>query len=796
MRGCRSILTLASLAIGCAESKEILCEDGRVCAAGRVCDLTHGLCVLPEQVAACEGALPLAACDAPPGGNCQDSVCLPIACGNQRIDRGEVCDGAAGSPSLRCAADCRSDETCGNGVVDVATGERCDDENLLGNDGCSSQCTLETARWVRHTPDLSGRRDAAAAYDIARDVVVVFGGTSGFRKLSETFEWSGGSWRQLTVEGVAPTERSGHAMAYDARRRATVLFGGEIASGALGDTWEWTGEVWRPRLVAGPPRRAGHALVHDPRRGVTVLVGGRATAAGPELADTWEWDGNAWTEITSAGPLPASTGWSGAYDPRAGRVVISDGAQTLAYDGAGWASLPTPAPARTGPRLTFDHASARVVMAGGRIGGASSQELWALEGDAWVRLPGFTTATPGQLWISDGHVLITAGSTPTELIGGPEPRYPSGPPPRIGPAVARDPFRQQLVLVGGSDDVGVQGDTWILDRNGWRSLPGPIPARANPAMAYDARRQRVVLFGGTDADGTALADTWIFDGATWTRPTVTGPSGRSNATMAEDARGQLVLHGGQTDLQTYASDTWSWDGATWTPQGAGPQPPERTRATAAYDPGRAQLLLLGGEVRDGLDLRPLTDAWTWDGATWQALPDQVRTEAGAQLAWSPPRKAMLLGADPLSLTRERGPDGFVPVGASPQRPGVEGSALVTSLDGAAVETVCGGPQAASAARWELRWGSSVGRDACTTGLDSDGDGLRGCADPDCWPWCSPGCPPEAASGSCDPAAPRCGDGTCSAIESCRVCPEDCAFVTTCGDLHCDPGESMCPGDCP
>jgi cysteine-rich repeat protein len=42
-----------------------------------------------------------------------------------------------------CSADCRSDETCGNGVVDTATGEGCDDGNLASGDGCTSTCQLE-----------------------------------------------------------------------------------------------------------------------------------------------------------------------------------------------------------------------------------------------------------------------------------------------------------------------------------------------------------------------------------------------------------------------------------------------------------------------------------------------------------------------------------------------------------------------------------------------------------------------------------------------------------------------------
>jgi hypothetical protein len=74
----------------------------------------------------------------------------------------------------------------------------------------------------------------------------------------------------------------------------------------------------------------------------------------------------------------------------------------------------------------------------------------------------------------------------------------------------------------------------------------------------------------------------------------------------------------------------------------------------------------------------------------------------------------------------------------------------------------------------------VHREACDTGFDGDGDGQIGCADPDCDALCAP-----------------CGDGVCSAFESCALCPADCGTCQLCGDRRCDPGETCasCPGDC-
>jgi hypothetical protein len=46
----------------------------------------------------------------------------------------------------------------------------------------------------------------------------------------------------------------------------------------------------------------------------------------------------------------------------------------------------------------------------------------------------------------------------------------------------------------------------------------------------------------------------------------------------------------------------------------------------------------------------------------------------------------------------------------------------------------------------------------------------GCDDADCYGRCTPLCQPGTP---CDPAAPRCGDGLCGAVEDYAICPVDC-----------------------
>src|ERR1043165_550132 len=69
-----------------------------------------------------------------------DALILP-ACGDREINQAdEVCDDGNTASGDGCSGDCKSDETCGNGVLDEPKGETCDDGNSVGGDGCSADC--------------------------------------------------------------------------------------------------------------------------------------------------------------------------------------------------------------------------------------------------------------------------------------------------------------------------------------------------------------------------------------------------------------------------------------------------------------------------------------------------------------------------------------------------------------------------------------------------------------------------------------------------------------------------------
>jgi cysteine-rich repeat protein len=63
------------------------------------------------------------------GDGCSPS-CVFERCGNGITDLNEACDDGNEVAGDGCSATCHSDETCGNGIVDSAAGEECDDAKM------------------------------------------------------------------------------------------------------------------------------------------------------------------------------------------------------------------------------------------------------------------------------------------------------------------------------------------------------------------------------------------------------------------------------------------------------------------------------------------------------------------------------------------------------------------------------------------------------------------------------------------------------------------------------------------
>ena len=823
---------LSLLAItACVGPQASPCHDG-LCPAGLDCvvDTARGsaacgtgfldgdaclLCVLPTCG---NGRLD-------PGEQCDDGnrtsgdgcpADCSAACGDGLVDSTEKCDPSVAGAAA-CSADCRSTLSCGDGVTNVAQGEQCDDGNLADGDGCSASCQAEAATWSALAAAPPGRSSPAVAYNRDRGVVVLFGGFgSGGAALTDTWEWDGTSWSQRATIGPPPAVSFGSTMVYDDDLHRSVLFGGLDANGAVA-MWEWDGARWTEQGSSSGPQVDSVAMAYDAARRQVV-----ALTSIDDNGDTWTWDGSAWAEVPDARSLaPKRVAPAMAYDPVRGVVVAFGGsiddqlplADTWEWNGATWAKQ-APAqspPARLAASMVYDAARARLVLFGGCTGTTSAcapiDDTWEWDGSSWTpRAPALAPDARGQdaMAYDDRHhdTLLFGGSpaladtwtwdgsawTP---VGG-------APPARTATAMAYDARHAQTVLFGGigtGSSAQPLGDTWLWTGTRWQdaAVAGP-PARSGHALAYDAAHGVTVLFGG-GTDDSPLRDTWLWDGTSWRQTHVGAPPPRRGFAMAYDAAHQdIVLFGGELDqdrtingvaIDTFVSDTWVWSGASWQDVTGRSvvAPSARGGHAMAYDARRQRVVLYGGTF--GPDAK--TDTWEWNGSRWvRRLPAQnPGIRDGAEMVYDAARGTVLLtggaGVDATVWEWDGGSWSPLSVTAGP----VGRSAFGWAYDDVAARAVlfsgvdAGGAALGDTWRFDFSSPSEAGED-CDSGFDGNGNGLVGCADPDC-------------AGECA----LCGDGVCAGAESCRLCPADCGACAECGDFVCDARETCtsCPGDC-
>lgn len=294
-------------------------------------------------------------------------------------------------------------------------------------------------------------RISSAAYDVARDRVVLFGGY-GYDTIggdgnpacshrADTWEWDGVSWSEL-VTAHAPSPRVEHQMAYLAASpgvdAGVYLYGGRTNPVAYDDLWRCDGVDWHREALGGPPKLSAFGMAADPVRHRLVVYGGLVDA-GSYSDQTWEWNGATWL-YRGAGGAPGlrsyhAMAWDGT------RVLLFGGyrywpppygflGDTWAWDGLTWTQLSASWPgldARYGMALASKPAG-KALLFGGWYG--------AFFGDAWSRQLG--------AWAEVGR----------------------GPSPRFFAAMAWD--GQRWVLFGGSEHGApdYEGDTWT-----WSEAP-------------------------------------------------------------------------------------------------------------------------------------------------------------------------------------------------------------------------------------------------------------------------------------------------------------------------------------
>ncbi len=163
----------------------------------------------------------------------------------------------------------------------------------------------------QHSP--SAREGMGIAYDTTRNRAVLFGGRSKnarneYFTAGDTWEWDGNDWIEVHTED-SPPARFYPSMAYDEARRVVVLYGGSNQNGILRDVWEYDGKQWTMRCPScTPSARWGAKMIYDPQRKMVVLYGGTGIGESEEetiwYTEAWAWDGVQWSydAIDSAAP--------------------------------------------------------------------------------------------------------------------------------------------------------------------------------------------------------------------------------------------------------------------------------------------------------------------------------------------------------------------------------------------------------------------------------------------------------------------------------------------------------------
>ncbi|MEZ4247647.1 MAG: kelch repeat-containing protein [Polyangiales bacterium] len=753
------------------------------------------------------------------GEECDDdsetcgATCRIVRCGNGILDPGELCDDGNNRGADGCSPGCNSDETCGNGEIDVAVEEQCDDGNLRSGDGCSSRCAAEIPQWTLRVPSEEvGQKGALAVFDGSLGRVVRFGGEGPLNEpVRATSTLADDRWIPLDA-GENPGARIGHAMVYDAARRRTLVFGGREPQGArammtppegplLSDVWALTNGRWTRLADGGPFDRHFPAAAYHVDRAQVVAFGGRDDT-GPN-ATTWILDDGGWRTLAISGPSARSEhvmAWDGARR----RVLLFGGLDasgtrlndTWVFDGDAWTELTTATRPTTGGGLAHDASRGVTVLFGGPRGEPAGG-LWELDGSDWraVDVAGGPEARWGFSMVYDPIAELVRIDDGTDRYSGPpfdhsfdwngtswtERENEQLPPRRNGAGRYFDPVSRSVGMIGGDEMMVALSDTWRFDGSQW--IPGDdLPALDDSvqAVAYDRARRRVVLVA-LETDSPTLA-TWERTGHAWIRRDVVGPSARvAHELVYDTARGVVTLYGGRpaSGMGPAFGDVWDWDGTTWTERVTMGAPPSRREPMVAFDEHRGVLVVFGG-LRGGM---AVSDLWELDGTTWtERTATGPGARSGRRMTYFPASESLYLwggGSGASTDTWEWHLDADSgelewTEHVTAQAPGPRAGGIVAADAYRDVLVVAGGDP--NDDTWELELRSSTATERCDTTMDEDGDGLVSCMDPDCF------------DKPCGSGMQRCEAGTCACAATEPVCDDgadhDCDGLIDCDDPDC------------
>lgn len=333
-----------------------------------------------------------------------------------------------------------------------------------------SQAVIPNPSWVQLFPTTSpsGRDFAAAAFDAAHGVTVLFGGFNlSAGSLGDTWTFDGKNWTQQ-FPAHSPSARHAAVMVYDSARGRCMLFGGTDSNfNLLGDTWIWDGADWTQLTPAhSPAARANAMMAFDSIQGQAVLFGGYVAGNYPNLNgyDTWTWDGTDWIQQFPAHNPSPRQGAAMAFDPINDQMVLfggQDDTYSVLGDTWTWRGTASNAAVRHAGNEVPDWLEQAILNEPPISRFQAHMQPIEAQNDGYPNL----AFAADQLWggeDADGNSLNDTWSLdvgPLDTLSWTQQEPAASPTPRFGTAMVTDTARDEVVVFSGSN---FDSDTWVL----------------------------------------------------------------------------------------------------------------------------------------------------------------------------------------------------------------------------------------------------------------------------------------------------------------------------------------------
>jgi hypothetical protein len=636
-----AFVLVIAFVMGCVSFEGVRCENGRICPPGGRCD-DNGGCILPTQIAACEGMTKVDGDECTidgAGGTCVQGGCVAWFCGDHTRNGAEQCEdddlggktcldfGWNNSTGLECDGNCMLDDSgctggCGDNQKDET--EQCDgaidpsiDCTNLGfyePDGltCSGYCRFDVDACKGFCPDglVNGPEqcDSAAPYgetclDYSFDAgrlgcTLCSPGFEGCAKLGWQREVSPTTQTIRAIWGAAPDEflavgNAGTVLRHSGSQLAQVP--GVPTSQNLNGVW---GETASNVFIVG---NAGTVLRYNGATLTTMTSNTSDTLFGVWGADAThvfavgiagtiiQYDGNNWSPSTHGSAILRAVWGSSASDVYA----VGDANTVLHYDGTNW-SASTVLPALTGNPIAayavWGSGPTDVFVAGKNV--SNQPVLLHYDGSWTVTNTGSTTGLNAGLWGSGGSNVFVVGPPPLHFDGT-RPSVLPTPPGLFSPS--------QLWAAWGTPT----GSVWVAGDGGYIARWDSASWTLAPTLT-GTKLRAVASVGTSDAfsvGSTTAGASLRYDGVAWNPLTVPVASGDAlrSVWMANGSFGAAVGVNGSAGV------VYHFGGTSW----AAPCAAASTARNAVWGATNADVYAVGAV--DGSNQKAISH---WDGSCW------------------------------------------------------------------------------------------------------------------------------------------------------------------------------------